>query len=166
MRKFDSFLTARGSNINTDEENMLFALEAAKNAPIKGHIPIGAAIVWPSKHIAEHDTTVDTNSLHCASFNVVLKATEMLPHRVKNGIMYCTVEPNAMSVLTARQAGIREVVFGAYDLKNGFISSPKYKVDTEAYDIVWKGGVLAEQCYQLLPKDIQEYASVQTETIM
>jgi hypothetical protein len=54
------------------------------------------------------------------------------------------------------------VVFGAYDLKDGFISSKLRPLDLGTYDVKYKGGVLAKKCFGLLPDDMQGYCSIES----
>lgn len=164
MNGFDSYLSQKDSAYyKTDQEQMEIAIQAAKNAKQKGDVPIGASLAWPKRHLVEHDTGKSAmNPLRTATLNVLNKACEMLPHRVSEGILYCTLEPDACSVLAAQLCGINEVVFGAYDHRNGFISSPTRKLDLEQHMIAYKGGVLAKECLALLPDEMKDYCDIKS----
>jgi len=161
MGKYDAFcLTQEKVKPASHEDNMRLAIEAALRAKSNGDMPIGAAIVWPNRHLVEHSTTIsDHNPLGTAELNVIRKAADMLPHKLRHGVLYTTLEPDAVAVLTALKAGINEIVFGAYDLKNGFTSSKNRKLVLDNYDISFKDGVLAERCFELLPKSMHSFTA-------
>jgi len=99
--------------------------------------------------------------LETATVNVLRKAYDVMPHKVKGAVLYCTVEPDEWSLLSAYQAGVREVVFGVYDLRDGFSSRKSKKLlNMDGCNISYKGGVLAEQCRELLSEDMKDYCSV------
>lgn len=158
---FESFIESQESfEPGFDEKGIGLALEIAESARVKGDHTVGAVIAWPQRHLKEHDTTKTTeNPLNEAGLNVLNKALSVMPHKVKSAVMYCTVEPDALTVLMAHKAGINEVVFGAYNHKDGFVTS-KRKLNLEYYDLSFKGGVLADKCFNLLPKSFQEYCSI------
>ena len=160
-RLFESFVESKESlPPEFDKQGMMLALQIAESAVIKGDHAIGAVIAWPNKHLKEHDTTqTSDNPLNEAGLNVINKALSVMPHKIKSGVLYSTLEPDALTVLTAYKSGIQEVVFGAYDHKDGFVSSVR-KLNLEYYDIAYKGGVLSEECYKLLPKSVQGHSSV------
>ena len=159
MRRYESFCLAQEKvNPTSHEDNMMLAIDAAMRAKSNGDMPIGAAIIWPNRHLSEHSTTVtEHNPLGTAELNVLRKASDMMPHKLKHGILYTTLEPDIVAVLTAMKAGINEIVFGAYDLKNGFTSSKTRKLDLDSYDIAYKDGILAERCLELLPKNMHSF---------
>lgn len=160
MSVFDTYFESKESPVISDEQYMSLALDSAKRALAKGDLPIGAALVWSKNHLVEHDTVVtEMNPLNTASVNVLRKGFEMMPHRVANCVLYSTVELDAMSVMTAIHSGINEVVFGAYDLKDGFVSSRRRPFNVEDYKLVYKGGVLAEDCHDLLPDEMKEHCN-------
>src|SRR5688572_26618364 len=142
MSNFELYFTLKEQPlIQSDEECMRLALDAAIYAKSNGDVPIGAALVWAKKHLVEHDTSEsDVNPLNTASVNVLRKAFDMLPRKVSNGVLYCTGEPDAFDVLSAVKSGIREVVFGVYDYRNGFLSSSN-ALDISKYNLAAKGGV-------------------------
>ena len=161
MNKFDLYCqTQEHVKPISHEDNMRLALDAAVRAKSKGDIPVGAALVWPSRHFVEHNTvSSEYNPLNTAEINVIRKGAEMMPHKLRDGVLYTTVEPDVLSILTAHKAGVHEVIFGAYDLKHGFVSSKRRDLNLEVYEIAYKGGILAEECFDILPSDMQEYTS-------
>jgi tRNA(Arg) A34 adenosine deaminase TadA len=166
MTGFNDFWAQRESvGIKTDEEYMQEAVLAAKQAKAKGDAPIGAVLAWPKRHLTEHDTQLSGISpLETATVNVLRKAYDLMPHKVEGTVLYCTVEPDEWSLLSAYQAGVREVVFGVYDLRDGFTSRKSAKVlNVDNCDISYKGGVLAEECRDLLSDEMKDYCSAKSE---
>lgn len=162
MSMFESYVRKKEQlSTLSDEYYMSLALEAAQRAKSKNDAPVGAVLSWPKRHLVEHDTVQsDCSPLNTASVNVIRKALDMMPHRVANGTLYCTVEPDALSVLAAVQSGINEVVFGVYDHRHGFLSSNR-SLDVERFDISSKGGVMAKECFEPLSDDVKEYCSIE-----
>lgn len=161
MGKYDAYcLSQERVKPTSHEDNMQLAIEAALRAKSNGDMPVGSAIVWPNRHLTEHSTVIsEHNPLGSAELNVLRKAADMLPHRLRNGVLYTTLEPDVVAVLTALKAGINEIVFGAYDLRNGFTSSKTRKLDLDVYDVSFKDGVLAERCFELLPKSMHSFTA-------
>ena len=138
---------------NLDEEYMKIALSQAEESKSRGDIARGACLSLHGSHVAEGNTVLsDHNPLNHEVMNVLKKAESK---NLKECILYCTVEPCSMCVSAAHQFGIREIVFGAFDKKDGFLSSPK-KIDAESFDVVYIGGVLAESCYAINSPTMRE----------
>lgn len=158
MRKFTEFIGVK--KISRDEEFMDLALKVAEISKSKGDSPIGAVLALPNKHLAEGDSSFSENDpLGRATINVLRKAAQTMPYQsLKEAVLYLTKEPCAMCALAASRYGIREIVFGVYDNKDGFVSSPK-AINLELYDIVYRGGVLAESCYNILSKSLKEHTT-------
>ncbi len=167
MNKFDAYIKSKkDSSMLSDEKYMEMALEYAERAKSRGDMPVGSTLVCvesasPLQLCAGH--TVNTSHIltEHAEMNVLRKACSMLtPRRVENGLLYSTLEPCAMCAAAAYECGIREIVFGAYDHHDGFISSTNRKLNTEAFGIRYRGGVLGKQCLSLLPDRVQGHCSV------
>ena len=139
---------------------MKLALEAANKARSKGDISIGSALIWPTTFFTEHNTVVtELDPISHAEINVLRKASDMMPRkRIKGATLYSTFEPCAMCAVAAYLNGINEIVFGCYDLEEGFISSGA--LNLESYGFTYRGGVLAKECFDMLPKDLKKRASL------
>jgi len=159
MTGFDRYLENRDC-IKFDEDYMREAILSAERAKSKGDYPIGAVLSMSSRYLAEHDTVSSEESpLNTASTNVLRKAFDLMPRKVADSLLYCTVEPNLTSVSAAVDCGVKEVVFGCYNLKDGWISSRKNA--SNLFDVVsYKGGVLAKECFEVLTDDMKDYCSV------
>ena len=149
MRHFEDFLTDRTQK--DDEYYMEIALQAAQHARAKGDEPVGAVLVWSTSHLVEHNTINSEHDItNYAEMNVIRKASHFA-RKFDECTLYVTLEPNPMCALAASQAGIKEIIFGAINEDDGFISSEK-AIDPIKYGIAFKSGVLEEDCMKLLPK--------------
>lgn len=139
-----------------DEEHMRAALAAAEAARHFDNPPIGAVLASGRTTIAESSTVwSERNALATAEINVLNKAHEFGLAGMRHWVLYSTVEPSALSVLAAAEHGIREVVFGAYDHQNGFLSAGLLNVNK--LGISYRGGVLAAECREVLPSRLREH---------
>jgi len=132
------------------------ALRAAERAKSIGDRPVGAVLVWPDGTALSHaDTTYsEQDATGHACINVLRKATQTMRLRLSEATLVSTLEPCRMCAEAARLCGVREVVFGAYDLRDGGYSTGRTTDDT-----VVKGGVLGEQCRTVLPAHLREHTS-------
>jgi len=138
-----------------DEDHMMTAILMAEDGKLKGDIPIGACLVMPRHEISECNTVwTEGDEFNHAEINVIKKARELGFRNLKNSILYTTVEPCPMCAMAALNHGIKEIVFGAYDEQNGFSTSNKLNLDK--LPLVYRGGVLAKECRDLLPTRLQE----------
>lgn len=155
MKKFNEFdKDKRLSLIKSDEYYMQIAIKEAEKAKLDGNLAVGSVLVFSNgKYVSDSNTTYsegdDTNH---AEMNVMRKARQIFNRGLDGAVLYTTVEPCIMCVGAAHNCGIKEVVFGVYDSKNGFVSS-KILADHNVFGIAYKGGVLVEECFKLLPKD-------------
>lgn len=142
-----------------DSDYMQVALEVAAQAKSQGDIPIAAVLAWAGgRQLVEHDTRYsEQNPLCHAVINLINKAAGTISRKkLSEAVLYCTVEPNLLCALAIEAAGIKEVVFGAYDDKDGFASSGLLKEEVEL-DITAIGGVLGQECCDSLPQIMQEH---------
>lgn len=142
-----------------DTDYMQIVLDVASRAKSQGDLPVGAALVWAGgQKLVEHDTRYsEQNPLCHAVINLINKAAGTIGRKkLSEAVLYCTVEPNLFCALAIEAAGIKEVVFGVYDDRDGFTSSNLLKEGLEL-DITVIGGVLGEKCCETLPKLMQEH---------
>ena len=159
MTNFEQYLTTK--QVKSDEDYMAEALLAAERAKATNNLPVGAVLAMQTKQLAEHDTSVtDFMPLNTATVNVLYKAFDLMPRRVADAILYCTVEPSSLDVLNAHEVGINEIVFGCYNRRDGFVSSHKRPINLSNYGISCKGGVMATECYSILNEDLREVCSI------
>jgi tRNA(adenine34) deaminase len=134
---------------------MQIAIKEAEKGKLDGNLPVGAVLVLQGNYVSDCNTDYsEHNSTNHAIINVINKAN-MINKPLHDAVIYSTVEPCLLCAMAIHYHGIKEVVFGAYDDKSGFVSS-KLLVDHTFLNITYKGGVQAEKCIELLPKAMHE----------
>lgn len=141
-----------------DERYMKIALEAADSAKSKGEQARGAVLVLANKVYSEGQAVLEERDLCShAELNVIRKVAP-LTRNLQDAILYSTTEPCALCMSAAITAGIKEVVFGAYDKTNGFLTAKK--LNLEGVDVTYLGGVLVEDCYSIASPSLKEHLEV------
>jgi tRNA(adenine34) deaminase len=121
----------------TDQDFMALALAEAKQAGLRGEVPVGAILVKDGEVIASVSNAVI--SLHDPSAHA-----EVLALRV-------TLEPCAMCAAAMIHARISRVVYGASDPKTGAAGGLLNVFDTTFnHQTKVQGGVMANECGELL----------------
>lgn len=142
--------------MNTNEFFLKRALQLAETAFEENEIPIGAVIVNNDRIIGKgynqteklHDPTAHAEMI------AITAACEFLGDRhLHDCTIYITLEPCLMCAQALKWAQISNIVFGAYDKKEGFQSkhqlsfSKKTKIE---------GGVLEDYCADLINNFFKE----------
>ncbi|MCX7954193.1 MAG: nucleoside deaminase [Bacteroidales bacterium] len=136
--------------ILNDEYFMKEAIKEAKKAFNKDEVPVGSVIVYNNKIIARaHNMVESLNDVTAhAEIIAITAASNLLGIKyLRDCSIYVNLEPCPMCSSALNWAQIKNVIFGAYDPKNGSISKgynlfhPKTKI---------KGGVLKNETEQLL----------------
>ena len=105
---------------------MKIAIKEAKKAFLKNEVPVGAVIVKNGIVISKAHNLCEKNGnpLHHAEILAINKALKKLNTNRLNGCeLYVTLEPCPMCAGAIINARLDEVVFGAFDLKGGAVSS-------------------------------------------
>ena len=146
------------SPINSlDEKWMKLALEQARLAQAMDEVPVGAVLVQDDQLIASaHNQPIANNdpTAH-AEIQLLREAGKNLSnYRLPNTTLYVTLEPCTMCLGAMVHARVSRVVFGAYDEKTGVCGSCQDLSTSECFNhsIDTKGGVLADECRNLLQK--------------
>ncbi|TPW15658.1 MAG: tRNA-specific adenosine deaminase [Halothiobacillaceae bacterium] len=134
---------------------MQCALELARHAASQGEVPVGAIVVADNQVVAEgwnqpilsHDPTAHAEIVALRQAGQALRN-----YRLINTTLYVTLEPCTMCFGAMVHARIQRVVFGAYDVKSGIITSAAALPELPLFNhrFSWEGGVLAESCGALL----------------
>jgi len=145
----------------TDAEWMQTALMLARRAAASAEVPVGAVLVqgesllaqgW-NQPIAAHDPTAHAEVM-------VLRAAghALGNYRLADTTLYVTLEPCLMCVGAIVHARVARVVFGAFDPKSGAVASCMHGFDANGLNhrVESTGGVLAEECGQLLKQFFRE----------
>lgn len=134
---------------------MRHALALANRAAEAGEVPVGAVIVKDGQIIGEgyNRPILDHDPSAHAEMVALREAGRRIGnYRLPGATLYVTLEPCVMCAGAITHARIERVVFGATDPKAGAVHS--------VYDVIavprlnhvvqWTGGVLEEECGQLL----------------
>ena len=144
------------------EWNMESALLEAELAYKNNEVPVGAVIVDKSGTIlSKAHNEKESNFDPCGHAEILaLKKAASLNKswRLKDTILYVTLEPCPMCLSAALQARVGAIVFGAYDLKGGAISLGYnlYKDERLNHNCPIVGGVLHYKCSNILSNFFRE----------
>lgn len=97
-----------------DNEYMKVAFEEAKKAYLKNEIPVGAVIVMNDKIISKAHNLKDSTGIVTKHAEIIAieKANELIGDwRLKDAVMYVTLEPCPMCASAIQQSRIRKVVY-------------------------------------------------------
>jgi len=109
-----------------DDYFMKFALKEAERAAIQNEIPVGAVVVVEDKIIARaHNLTQRLNDVTAhAEMQAITSAANYLNGKYLVGCtLYVTLEPCVMCAGALIWSQLNRLVYGASDLKKGFLQS-------------------------------------------
>ncbi|KJR47212.1 tRNA-specific adenosine-34 deaminase [Desulfosporosinus sp. I2] len=131
------------------------ALAQAEKAFELGEVPIGAVIVKDNQIIvsAFNEKELRQDPTAHAEILVIQRAAEKLGSwRLADATLYVTLEPCPMCAGAIVQARLKQLVYGAADLKGGATGSVMNVLNTTLWnhkvDVV--AGVLEEECSDIL----------------
>jgi tRNA(adenine34) deaminase len=151
----------------TDTDYMQIALDLARQAALKGEVPVGAIIVkdgviigrGSNAPIGLHDPTA-----HAEVIAMREAAQHLGNYRLVDCSLYVTLEPCAMCSGAVQHARIAKLVYGASDPKTGacgsvinLMAEPRLNHHTEVI-----GGVLADECGAVLSEFFKQRRSKAT----
>lgn len=137
-----------------NKEFMLLALNEAKKAKLIDEVPIGAVIVKDGKVIAKAHNLCEKNAnpTHHAELLAINKAFKKLnTNRLTGCELYVTLEPCPMCAGAIINSKVSKVIFGAFDLKGGAVSSrvdlfnKGFNHKPEVYE-----GICEKECAEIL----------------
>ena len=144
-----------------DHQFMRLAIEQAQLAAQSGEVPVGAVLVRDgkvisqafNKPIANHDPSAHAEMLALREGALIEEN-----YRIPGSTLYVTLEPCAMCSGAMLHARIERVVFGATDPKTGAAGSvlDLFASKQINHQTSVKGGVLSEECGQLLRNFFKE----------
>ncbi len=149
------------NNIILDTEYMTAALRLAELAKEAGEVPVGAVVVCAGEIIGSGSNAPISSSdpsAHAEIQALRAAASAVGNYRLAGCTLYVTLEPCAMCAGAIQHARIARVVFGARDPKTGACGSV---IDLFAetplnHHTRVEGGVLAQQCGELLTRFFRE----------
>ncbi|MEI7611796.1 MAG: tRNA adenosine(34) deaminase TadA [Betaproteobacteria bacterium] len=147
-----------------DEFFMREAISLARSAECLGEVPVGAVVVRDGEivgrgfnsPIGENDPTA-----HAEIAALRDAARRLENYRLPGCELFVTLEPCAMCAGAILHSRIARVIYGARDLKTGVHGSvlDLFAVDRLNHHTEVEGGVLAEECGQLLSRFFAERRS-------
>lgn len=134
---------------------MNIALKEAKKALLLDEVPVGAVIVYNDNIIArghnrrekDHDPTSH------AEIIAIRKACRKLGvWRLDECRIYVTIEPCSMCAGTLLWTRIKEIIYGAKDLKGGALGSSYHLFEQKNlnHKPIIRSGVLEKECGQIV----------------
>lgn len=146
-----------------DSKFMARAIELAKSAGSEGDVPVGAVIVKNGKIIAEgiNRREKENRAVSHAEIEAIEAANKGTGDwRLDGCSIYVTLEPCLMCAGAIAQSRIDEIIFGAYDIKAGFISSRADINSLTDKKITVFAGIKEDECKKILEdffkKDIRK----------
>ena len=135
-------------------EFMMEALRLAKEAALEGEVPVGAVVTIGNKIIGRGRNRREKgkNALCHAEIEAINEACKRLGGwRLWECELYVTLEPCPMCAGAIINARIKNVVFGAYDKKNGACGSVVNLFNADfSFKPLYNGGFMEEECAQVL----------------
>ena len=139
-----------------DIEMMVLALDEARQAAIRGEVPVGAVIVGPDgRALASTGNRIEELNDPTAHAEVLVireAAANLLSPRLIDCDLYVTLEPCAMCAQAISLARVRRLVFAAYDPKGGGVEHGarvfSHTTCHHAPEVV--GGVMESDAAQML----------------
>lgn len=143
------------SPVLTDEEYMEKALELAREAASRGEIPVGALVVdKDGKIIGEgfnRREELQSPTAHAEVLAIEQAAKTLKNRRLSGCTLYVTLEPCPMCAGAVMNAGLKRLVYGAFDDKNGACASVATLFDEKFTHIpMVRSRVLKERCGEIL----------------
>ena len=126
------------------------ALKEAQKALEIDEIPIGAVVVCQGKIIARaYNMTERLNDVTAhAEMQAITSAANYLGGKYLNEcIVYVTIEPCAMCAAASMWAQVKQIVYGARDVKRGFMTVSKKLLHPKTTLV---SGVLEKECGDLM----------------
>jgi tRNA(adenine34) deaminase len=139
----------------SDLEFMQRALERAREAALRGEVPVGAVLVKAGEVVAEgaNRPIGGCDPTAHAEIEALREGGRVLgSYRLTDTTLYVTLEPCVMCAAAIVHARVRRVVFGAFDPKLGAAGSllDVFALQNLNHRVDVFGGVLDLECGRLL----------------
>ncbi|HEX8202882.1 MAG TPA: tRNA adenosine(34) deaminase TadA [Isosphaeraceae bacterium] len=151
----------------TDVDAMRRALELARQAMTFGEVPVGAVVVRDDRVIAQAFNLREALSdptAHAERLAITLAGRVLGSWRLERCTLYVTLEPCPMCAGAIVQGRVPRVVYGVADPKAGACDS-LYRIAADPrfnHRARIQGGVLAEECGDLLSRFFRERRPVRS----
>lgn len=139
----------------TDEEYMEKALLLAREAALREEIPVGAVVVDKDGAIIgegfNQREELQSPTAHAEILAIENAAKTLKNRRLSGCTLYVTLEPCPMCAGAIMNAGLKRLVYGAFDDKNGACASVVALFDEKFTHIpMVRSRVLREKCGEIL----------------
>lgn len=139
----------------TDEEYMEKALLLAREAALREEIPVGAVVVDKDGAIIgegyNRREELQSPTAHAEILAIENAAKTLKNRRLTGCTLYVTLEPCPMCAGAIMNAGLKRLVYGAFDDKNGACASVVTLFDEKFTHIpMVRSRVLKEKCGEIL----------------
>ena len=131
------------------------ALIEAKKALKKGEVPVGAVVVLEEDVIGRgynQPITKNDPTAHAEIMALKDAAMNLKNYRLKNALVYTTLEPCLMCAGALVHARIKKLIYSASDPKSGVIESNGNLMRSAFlnHKISYEGGILKEESSEIL----------------
>lgn len=138
-----------------DEEYMERALLLAQRAAEQGEIPVGALVVNENGEVIGEGynmrETLRSPTAHAEMIAIEAAAKKLGRRRLMGCTLYVTLEPCPMCAGAVMNAGLKRLVYGAFDEKNGACASVATLFDEKFTHIPRvRSRVLEQRCGAIL----------------
>lgn len=143
-----------------NKDFMSEALRLAEISASEGEVPVGAVVTVGNKIIGSGRNRREKgkNALHHAEIEAINEACSRLGGwRLWECELYVTLEPCPMCAGAVINARIKNVVFGAYDRKNGACGSVTNLFESDfSYKPTYTGGFMEKECAEILSRFFED----------
>lgn len=144
-----------------DEEYMEKALSLARKAAARGEIPVGAIVVNKNGEIigegCNRREELQSPTAHAEMLAIEQAAQRLQNRRLSDCTLYVTLEPCPMCAGAVMNAGLKRLVYGAFDEKNGACASVVTLFDEKfTHKPLVRSRVLEKRCGDILTEFFSE----------
>lgn len=131
-----------------DHRFIRIAFAYAQKSGLEDCVPIGCVLVHDRQVItAAHNGRAPFEH---AEYMVIRQAYALIGEKIRDATVYVTLEPCTMCAAMIALCGIKSVVFGAYDTKNGGLDHAQKIVIPNII-----GGIMEKECGEILSQYFQ-----------
>ncbi len=141
------------------EKFMRAALRLANKAKAEGEVPIGAVVVLEGKVIGKGYNVRTKRQLataHAEMRAIDMACRKLHSWRLEGAELYVTLEPCPMCMGAVLNSRIERVYFGAYEQKGRSLTEELAKANLLNHTVEVVGGVLEEECAEVLTSFFSE----------
>lgn len=137
------------------------ALELAQKAAAIGEIPVGAIVVDADGNVVgegyNRREELCSPTAHAEMLAIEAAAKKLKRRRLSDCTLYVTLEPCPMCAGAVMNAGLKRLVYGAFDEKNGACASVVTLFDEKfTYKPLVRSRVLEKRCGDILTEFFKE----------